>query len=258
MPLTPRLIPVLLLRGTGFCKTTGFSAPRYLGDPLNIVRLFDEKEADELCILDIEATGEGRGPRFETLEALADECFMPLSYGGGLRTVDDCRRILAIGFEKIVLNSALTEEPTLVSSIAAMAGSQAVVASIDARRASNGGWRVWSHGGTRPTGWEPAPWARHLAELGAGEILLTSVDRDGTMEGYDLDLIRTVADAVAVPVVACGGAGSMDDLVAGVVKGHASAVAAGSLFVFYGRRRAVLINPPSSEEFEEALARARR
>lgn len=257
MAIPPRVIPVLLLKGGGFCKTTRFADPRYLGDPLNIVRIFNEKEVDELCILDIDATLSGRGPQFAMLESLADECFMPVSYGGGIRSAEDCRRLFAAGFEKVVLNSALADDVAIVSAVAAMAGSQAVIASIDARREPDGSHRVWTHGGRRPTGETPVRWARRLADLGAGEILLTDIDRDGTMEGYDLDLVRTVADAVPVPLIACGGAGSMDDLVAGVLKGHASAVAAGSLFVFYGRRRAVLINPPTFEEFEAALVHAR-
>lgn len=256
LPVPPRVIPVLLLKGGGFYKTSRFADPRYLGDPLNILRIFDEKEVDELCILDIEATPSGTGPNFDRLAALADECFMPVSYGGGIRSVEDCRRLLGLGFEKVVMNSVLAETPALLSSVAAIAGSQAVVASIDVRRTQDGGYRVWTQGGRHPTEFEPVAWARSLAECGAGEILLTSIDRDGTMEGYDLDLVQRVADAVRIPVVACGGAGSLEDLAAGIRDGHASAVAAGSLFVFYGRRRAVLINPPTTEAFEAALIAA--
>lgn len=255
--IVPRVIPVLLLKDGGFYKTVRFSDARYIGDPLNTLRIFDEKEVDELCILDIKATELGEGPRFDFLETLADECFMPVSYGGGIRNAEDCRRLLGIGFEKIVLNSVLAATPSLVGEVAAMAGSQAVVASIDVRRDEGDRYSVWTHGGRNRLALEPVVWARQLAELGAGEILLTSIDRDGTGEGYDLDLVNRVADAVTVPVVACGGAAGMDDLVSGVLRGHASGVAAGSMFVFYGRRRGVLINPPSSREFAEALAAAR-
>lgn len=250
-----RLIPTLLLRNGAFYKTENFARPRYLGDPFNILRLFNEKEADELCLLDITATREGRAPDFDTLEELAGECFMPLSYGGGLTNLADCRRILSIGFEKVVLNSVLAERPELISEVAAVAGAQAVAASIDVRRDADGTPRVWVCGGTRPLDAPPVDYAQRLAALGAGEILLTSIDREGTMAGYDLDLIEAVATAVNVPVIANGGAGGLDDLTAAARRG-ASAVAAGSMVVYVGRHRAVLINPPSYETLQEAMNRA--
>ena len=252
----PRMIPVLLLSGTGLYKTVGFDQRTYLGDPINIVRIFNEKEVDELCILDIDATRESRPPDYAYLTRLAEECFMPVSYGGGVRGLDEARRIIGGGFEKVVVNSRLAEAPEVVGDIAQVFGAQAVIASIDVRRCDDGRPMAWSHGASRPIGQDPVALARRLAGMGAGEILLTAVDRDGTMRGYDLDLVRSVADAVDVPVIACGGARSLDDLVAVVLDGHASAAAAGALFVFYGRRRGVLINPPTTEAFLQAVDRA--
>jgi imidazole glycerol-phosphate synthase subunit HisF len=252
-----RLIPTLLLKGEGFYKTVNFSRPRYLGDPLNILRLFNEKEADELCILDIAASREGRPPDFDKLQELADECFMPLAYGGGLTTLEECRRIFSLGFEKVVLNSVLASRPELASAVADVAGAQAVTASIDVRRDQAGAWRVWTHAGGRLLDAPAVEHAQRMAELGAGEILLTSIDREGAMTGYDLELIAAVAAAVDVPVVANGGAGCMDHLCAAVRAG-ASAVAAGSMVVYVGRHRAVLINPPGYEAFQAALAESER
>lgn len=254
MEIDARTVVCLLLKGKSFYKTTQFGDPVYLGDPLNIVRIFNEKEADELCILDIEASRTGEPPMFDFLARLAGECFMPISYGGGIRTVEDCRRLIGIGFEKVVINSRLDEAPEILSEVADRFGSQAVIASIDVRRDDQGKATVWTYGGTRQTGADPTSYARQAEALGAGEILLTSIDRDGTRAGYDLDLIRSVTEAVQVPVIACGGADSLEGLAAAVLDGKASGAAAGSLFVFYGPRRAVLLNPPTYEEFQAALA----
>lgn len=247
-----RLIPCLLLKGRGLVKTRRFKDPLYLGDPFNIVRVFNEKEVDELCLLDVEATRSGRPPNFDLLREIADECFMPMAYGGGIASYDDCARLFALGFEKVVINTRAVLDPSLPERVASAFGSQAVVASIDVRRGDDGP-RVWIEGGRRPTGLDPVELARRLADGGAGEILLTSIDREGTGAGYDLELIRSVASAVDVPVIAHGGAGSLADLAAGVREGGASAVAAGSLCVLYGRHRAVLINPPSQAAFQATL-----
>lgn len=247
-----RMIPVLLLSGRGLYKTVRFGERTYLGDPLNIARIFNEKEVDELCLLDIDAARQGRPPDFDYIRQFAEECFMPVSYGGGLRSVEDCRRVIASGFEKVVINTALAEAMDLASDVAAVFGAQAVVGSLDAR-AHDGGWRVWTQGASRDTGSEAADYARRLEAAGVGEILLNAVDRDGTQAGYDLDLVRHVARAVSVPVIACGGARDLDDLVEAVVAAGAAAAAAGSLFVFYGRRRAVLINPPTFDAFQTAI-----
>ena len=246
--LRPRVIPTLLLRGTGLVKTVRFDAPRYLGDPRNTVRIFNEKEVDELVLLDITATRDGRAPQYDLVREIVSEAFMPIAYGGGLRTVDDCMRMLAVGVEKVVINSAACDDPALVTQMAQRLGTSTVVASIDVRRTFLGAYEVRARSGQQRTGREPVPWARELQERGVGEILLTAIDRDGTMSGYDLELIRQVTAAVSVPVVACGGAGQLPDLGAAVREGHAAAAAAGSLFVFKGRHRAVLVNFPTPAE----------
>ncbi|QCG93212.1 imidazole glycerol phosphate synthase subunit HisF (plasmid) [Azospirillum sp. TSA2s] len=252
-----RMIPCLLLKEQSFYKTTRFGEPRYLGDPINIVRIFNEKEVDELCILDIGATPEDGGPQFDYLAELAEECFMPLSYGGGISSVEDCRRLISSGFEKVILNTAAAETPELIGAVSSTFGSQAVVVSLDVRRSEDSQCTVWTRGGTCDTGEDPVTAARRAEALGAGEILLNAIDRDGTMAGYDLGLIQAVASAVQVPVIACGGARDIEDLVAASLDAGASAVAAGSLFVFFGRRRAVLINPPTYDEFQQAVAAGR-
>lgn len=248
-----RVIPCLLLRGAGFVKTIRFGEPTYLGDPINIVKIFNDKEVDEIGILDIGATAERRPPAFDLLKSIADNCFIPLSYGGGITGMEDIRRILGIGYEKVIIGSRAVEQPALVEEAARVVGSQSVVISIDARRGLFGKYEVCIHGGTRGTKMDPAAFARQMEQAGAGEILLTSIDRDGSMSGYDIELIRMVSGAVGIPVIASGGASKIQDFVDAVRKGGASAVAAASFFVFHGRRRAVLINFPDREELEAAL-----
>ena len=234
-------------------KTTGFSKPRYVGDPINAVRIFNDKEVDELVFLDITATREGREPPFDLLEEIATECFMPLCYGGGVRSIEHLRRLFALGIEKVAINSFATVSPEFLREAADAFGSSSVIASIDVKKDWRGRYRVVSHGATRRTNLTPAEFAVEMERQGAGEILLTSVDRDGTMSGYDLDLIRTVTSAVGIPVVACGGAGSVDDLAKAIRVAGASAAAAGSLFVFHGPHRAVLITYPGASELRRAL-----
>jgi len=247
-----RVIPCLLLKGSGLVKTTRFADPVYLGDCINTVKIFNDKEVDELALLDVTATAKGRGPRLDLLARLANECFMPLSYGGGVRSVEDVRAVLGLGFEKVIVNTRAAEEPAFIRRAADAAGSQSVVVSIDAGRRRKG-WEVRTRAGTRATGLEPATFARQMEAAGAGEILLNAIERDGTMEGYDVELIRRVADAVSIPVIACGGAGGLTDFAEAVNAGRASAVAAGSFFVFHGRRRAVLISFPTPEELADAV-----
>lgn len=249
-----RIIPVLLLKGSGFYKTTRFRDPVYLGDPINILRIFNEKEVDEIAILDIDATPAGRGPNFPLLQDMASECFMPLAYGGGINSVAEIKRLFQIGFEKVVLNSALFDRPSLVTEASQMFGSQSVVVCIDVKKSLLGGYQVVAASAKTKTTWKPVEWACRAAELGAGEIIVNSVDRDGLMEGYDLELISRVAGAVSVPVVACGGARGVQDFADAVKKSHASACAAGAMFVFQGRHRAVLINVPSAKEIQKTLA----
>jgi len=233
-------------------KTVKFKDGRYVGDPMNAVRIFNQKEVDELVFLDISATTGRRGPDFDLLRDIAGEAFMPMAYGGGVTSVDHVTTLCAMGFEKVIIGSAGYHTPTLISDAASRVGSSSVVGCIDVRRTLLGRYELVSASATKK---EPAGVVEHvqtLERLGVGEILVNAVDRDGTQTGYDLKLIRMVSDAVRVPVIACGGARGIDDFAAAVAEGGASAVAAGSLFVFVGPHRAVLINYP-----ERAALRAR-
>jgi cyclase len=252
--LRTRVIPCLTLSGTGLVKTVRFKNPTYVGDPVNAVNIFNQKEVDEVVVLDITATTERRPPPFQLISEIATECFMPLTYGGGIRSIEDMERLFRSGVEKVALNTVVADDPGLVTAAAERFGTQAVVVSIDAKRRRRGGYRVCTNAGRRELRVSPAEHAAEAERLGAGEILLTSMDRDGTMEGYDTELIRAVASQVSVPVVACGGAGSVEDFRLAVEQGGASAVAAGSMVVFHGRNRAVLINFPRRAELERVLS----
>ncbi len=248
-----RVIPCLLWRDGGLCKTVRFRDPTYVGDPINTARIFNDKEVDELVVLDISATVEGRGPSLRAVADIADECFAPLCYGGGLRSVKDIHDVLAVGVEKVALNAVAVEAPEVVGEAASRFGTQSIVVSIDCRSNGGAGYEVVTHGAARATGIDPVEHARAMEGRGAGEILLTSVDREGTGQGYDVSLIRRVAEAVNVPVIAHGGAGSVAHLAAAVRDGGASAVAAGSLFVFVGPYRAVLVTYPEESELAESV-----
>lgn len=248
-----RVIPVLLLRGKGLVKTEKFKSPKYIGDPINSVRIFNEKEVDELVFLDITAAPEGRGPDFELLADIAGEAFMPMAYGGGITTLEQVRRIFALGFEKVVINTAAYAIPQLIREAVSIYGSQSIVGCVDVRRTFLGRYELSSHSGKTK---QPVGLKEHvqgLERLGVGEIIVNAVDRDGTQSGYDLKLIREVSSSVSVPVVACGGASGLDDFEAAVKQGGASAVAAGSLFVFMGPHRAVLINYPDRADLARRL-----
>ncbi|MFZ4125053.1 MAG: AglZ/HisF2 family acetamidino modification protein [Rickettsiales bacterium] len=248
-----RVIPVLLLRGKGLVKTVKFKDPTYIGDPINSVRIFNEKEVDELVFLDISATPENRGPDFELLADIAGEAFMPMAYGGGITTMEQVKRIFSLGFEKIIVNSAAYTTPDLLREAVAIYGSQSIVGCVDVKKTLLGRYELYSHSAATK---QPADIKHHLkklTDLGVGEVLVNSIDRDGTMSGYDLKLLREVTSAVDVPVVACGGASSMADFVSAVKEANVSAVAAGSLFVYMGPHRAVLINYPARKDIEEHL-----
>jgi len=247
----PRIIPTLLIDDRDLIKTTNFKDRTYLGDPVNAVKIFNRKGIDELSILDIGATKNHREPDFELLKDIASEAFMPLSYGGGITTIEQIRELLAIGYEKVVINTELVNNPDLVRHAAEIFGSQSVVASIDAKKTNNGYCSYIKDGGVK-TSIDPVVLAKTAEEYGAGEIIINSIDRDGMMDGYDIELIRSVADAVKVPVVAIGGAGGIADLKDAIQNGHAHAAAGGSMFVYYGRLKAVLITAPSEAELTEA------
>jgi cyclase len=251
--LSLRVIPCLLLRGSGLVKTEKFKGGKYIGDPINAIRIFNDKEVDELVLLDITASREGREPPFARIAEVAAECFMPLAYGGGIRSMREAGRILEIGVEKVIFNTTAWRSPQVLSDASREFGAQAVVASIDVRRKMFGRFEVVVEGGTRATGADPVEYAKRMEAAGAGEILLTSIDRDGTMSGYELELIDKVSSAVGIPVIASGGAGSVRDFAAAARSG-AAAVAAGAMFVFQGPHRAVLITYPGPSELAQALA----
>lgn len=251
--LRTRVIPALLLRDESLVKTVRFGKFTYVGDPCNTVRIFNELEVDELVFLDITATREGRAPNLNLLADIANECFMPLGYGGGIRSFDQAQSILRLGFEKVVVNSSVLARPALITELADHFGTQAVVVSIDVRQDLLGRQQVYSHAGTRNTHKDPVAWAQEAEGLGAGEILLTSIDREGTWSGFDLALVKAVTDKVQVPVVAQGGAGTLQHIAQVVAESAASAVALGSMVVFQKKGMGVLVNFPDPADLASAL-----
>lgn len=252
--LATRLIPCLLMSNGALVKTMRFKNPTYVGDPVNAVRIFNQKEVDELILLDIEATTHKRGIDYETLEKVVSECFMPICYGGGVNTLEEMRRLFNLGVEKISLGSAAFENPDLIRQAAAEFGNQAIVVTLDVRKGLLGGYSVHPNQGAKDTKINPVEAARKMEKLGAGEILLYSIDRDGTWSGFDLKLIRDVTIAISLPVIACGGAGSLQDVRLAVSEGGASAVAIGSMAVFQGKDLGVLIKFPTRKDQEAAFA----
>jgi imidazole glycerol-phosphate synthase subunit HisF len=247
-----RVIPSLLMQRGGLVKSVKFGDFKYVGDPINAVKIFNEKEVDEILILDISATKEGSGPDFARISELTSEAFMPLGYGGGITHLQEIQKLINIGVEKVVINSAAYHTPKLIASGVEYVGSQSIVISIDVKKNWLGKYKVFINNGRKNTGLDPIEYARKMERLGAGEILLGSIDRDGTLEGYDHELLRGVAEAVSLPVVAVGGAGGLHHF-ADAVKNGASAVAAGSFFVFQQPHRAVLISYPSQKEIHQSL-----
>ena len=247
--LQHRVIPALLLRNNGLVKTTRFKDPKYVGDPINAIRIFNEKEVDELMLLDITASKENREPNFEMIEQIAGECFMPLAYGGGVRTVEQAQRIYALGVEKICLQTSALENPGLVTELAQRFGSQSVMVSVDVKRNWMGKPQLYSSAKASSLGSDWIERAQQLVQAGAGEVLLNAVDKDGTLQGPDLAIIEQLSQAINVPLIAVGGVSSMGDIKAAVNAG-ASAVAAGAFFVYHGPHRAVLITYPKYAEIE--------
>jgi len=252
--LRPRIIPCLLLHNGGLVKTVEFKDPKYVGDPINAVRIFNEKEADELLVLDIDASVTGAEPNFKLISQFAAECRMPLCYGGGIKTVEQAKSVSGSGVEKVAISSAALENPALIGALAAELGSQSVVVVLDAKKAPNGrDYEVWTHNGTRPTGLLLEQAAAAAAKAGVGEVVVNSIDNDGKMGGYDLCLAERARRVVQVPLTMLGGAGSLADIgrmfsVCGIV-----GAAAGSLFVFKGAYRAVLINYPTIAQRDELI-----
>ena len=246
--LRSRIIPVLLVRDKGLVKTTKFSDEKYVGDPLNAVRIFNEKESDELMIVDIDATVKGKEPDYKSIENWASECRMPLCYGGGIRTAEQALKILSLGVEKVALSSSAIANPKLIREISTQVGNQSVVVVIDVKKKLLGGYKVFTHNGKKSVSIELFSLIHELEQQGVGEIIVNNIDLDGTMKGYDMNLLAKLRDKVNVPLTYLGGAGSHLDLKK-VVEGYSPiGVAAGSLFVFKGKYRAVLINYPNSEE----------
>lgn len=243
--LRRRVIPSLLLRGNGLVKSIRFGKETYIGDPINAIRIFNDKEVDELVLFDITATDVNK-INYELLSRLNKEAFMPLAYGGGIQTLDDVKRIITLGYEKVILNSAAIRDPRLIEDTAKICGSQSAVVCIDVKRSIWGKYKVFQHTTQKLLGMDPVSWAQKVEQLGAGEIILYNVDRDGTMSGYDVNLIKQVASEVAIPVVALGGARNKEDFSAALAAG-ADAVSAGSMFVYYGPHKAVLISYLPSE-----------
>lgn len=247
MSVFPRVIPVLLVSDGYLVKPVRFRGDKYIGDPINAVRIFNEKQVDELVICDIDASVKGTGVNYRLIEEIASEAFMPVGYGGGVTSADEARRITGIGIEKIVINTAAVIRPETITEISNALGASSTVVSVDAKKKLGGGWDTFIRRGDRKSGMTPAEAARRAQQLGAGEILVSSIDRESTFTGYDLKLLESVAEAVTVPVIALGGASGFEDFAAALAAG-ASAVAAGSMFVLNGKHRAVLISYPSPQQ----------
>ena len=249
--LRPRLIPTLLLKGRGLVKGIGFQNHTYVGDPVNTVQIFNTKQVDEIVFLDITATLENRLPPLDLIQSVSDQCLIPFTVGGGICTVDAAKQILASGAEKVVLGTSAFERPELIREIADQFGSQAVVVSVDYKKGFLGRLQTYIRGGFEKLDMNPLQAAKQAVKFGAGEILLNCIDRDGRREGYDIQTLKNLTDVLPVPVIACGGAGTHDDLHAALHEGRAAAAAAGSLFVHHGSRRAVLIQFPNEKELDQ-------
>jgi cyclase len=246
--LRPRIIPSLLLHEKGLVKTVNFTSPKYVGDPINSVRIFNEKQVDELAFFDIDATVLNKEPDYFLIEKLANQSRMPLCYGGGVKTVEQAQKIFALGVEKIALSSAAVQNPKLVTKIADRVGSQSVIVVLDIKKKLLGGYEVYTHNGKKSTGINPINFVKELEKLGAGEIIINSIDQDGVMKGYDLNLIDKIAEVISIPLTVLGGAGSLSDIEKVIDKHGVIGVSAGSLFVFKGPYKAVLINYPNQLE----------
>lgn len=248
-----RVIPVLLIQDGGLVKSVKFKKHKYIGDPINAVKIFNEKEVDEIIILDISASKEKRAPNISMIKEIASEAFMPLSYGGGITTIEHVKDILFQGVEKVIFNTSAILNPQLISETAHRFGSSSTVVSIDVGKSITGKARVFSENGRKNTKWDIVAFSRKMETLGAGELFLNVIDKDGTFNGFNLEIIKQVSEAVNIPVIACGGAESNMDLAKAIVLGKASAVAAGSMFVYQNTNKAVLINYPNWEDLQNTI-----
>lgn len=250
--LRTRVMPCLLLDNEGLVKTINFKNPTYIGDPINSVRIYNELEVDELIFLDIKASVNKTPPPFKIISEIASECFMPFSYGGGIRTINDVKKLFDLGVEKVALNSIAFENPEFITQIANIYGSQSIVIAIDVKKSLFSSNRVYIYDGTRKTKYAPEEYVKKVEGYGAGEILLNSINNDGKMEGFELELIRNVSNAVNIPVIALGGSGTLSDIAAAKNAG-ASAIALGSMAVYQNKNRGILINFPTQHELMDTL-----
>lgn len=247
----PRIIPVLLLKGKGLVKTVKFKKPRYIGDPINAVKIFNDLKADELVFLDITASREGRCVSIDLVKDIGDEAFMPFGVGGGISSIEQIEQLLKAGAEKVIVNTQAILNPKLIKDAAKVFGSQSIVVCLDTKKTLFGKYEIWIKDGRENVKLNPIEKANEFEDAGAGEIIINSIDHDGLMTGYNNKLIKMVSDAVSIPVVACGGAGNLEHLREGYYKGNAHALAAGSMFVYHGPRKAVLINYLNKNEIKE-------
>jgi cyclase len=255
--LRPRIIPCLLVRNSGLVKTVRFQNPKYVGDPINAVKIFNEKETDELLVIDIDATVTGTEPNFRLISQLAAECRMPLCYGGGIKNVEQAKRIIGLGVEKVAISSAAIENPGLISMVAQGIGSQSVVVVLDVKKnLLNSDYQVWTHNGRKNTHRSPVELAQQAQSFGAGEIVINSIDNDGQMQGYDLTLATQIRKTIQLPMTILGGAGALDDIRRLITMCGVVGAAAGSFFVFKGSHRAVLINYPSATQKDDIIRTA--
>ena len=249
--LRPRIIPSLLIQDNGLVKTVNFKNAKYVGDPINAVKIFNEKEVDELAIFDIDATVKNLEPNYSLIERIANQSRMPLCYGGGVKTVEQAQKIFGLGIEKIALSSAVLQTPELITQIAERVGAQSVIVVLDVKKKLFGGYEVYTHNGKKSTGINPFEFAAKAQKLGAGEIIINSIDQDGVMKGFDMNLIDKIREKISLPLTVLGGAGNLNDIKEVISKHGVIGVAAGSLFVFKGIYKAVLISYPTKDEKEK-------
>ncbi|MEM7161462.1 MAG: AglZ/HisF2 family acetamidino modification protein [Bacteroidota bacterium] len=249
----PRVIPCLLLRDNGLVKSIQFKDHRYIGDPINAIKIFNDKKADELIFLDINASKENRIPSLEFIKQLGDECNMPFAVGGGIKSIEDIKSIINAGAEKVCINTAAVQNPQFIKEAVEVFGSSTIVVCMDIKKKFLGKKQIYLQNGSKSTGIDPLQFANKMVEMGAGEIMVNSIDHDGTMKGYDIELIEKIAKSIPIPVIALGGAGNMNHMLETAKKAKASALAAGSMFVYHGPRNAVLINLPTRKEVSESF-----